>query len=277
MSTAFLGSQPSGLLVSPITLGDEARPKGRPPRPGCRAAQVGTFCYLRLMQQIASGVYQIPSYSNAYIVDGDSGVVLVDTGLPKRHGAILDALKAIGRQPERVTAIAITHAHVDHAGNAAILKAETNAAVVASDIDAPALRGEEDYPLPPFLDRVPFLKPLFRLLPSAEATEVDHPVGEGKSSALPADIQVVASPGHTPGHVSFLLERDGGILLVGDAAVATKDGRVKRGFMNRSTPIFDASIRHIAEYDFQIALFAHSHHLEKGASIAFRKFASSMR
>ena len=229
------------------------------------------------MQQIASGVYQIPSYSNAYIVDGDSGVVLVDTGMPKRHGVILDALKAIGREPGQVTAIAITHAHVDHAGNAATLRRETNAPVIASDIDAPALRGEEEYPLPLFLDRIPFLKPLFRLLPSAEATEVDHPVGEGESSALPADLRVIASPGHTPGHVSFLLDRDGGILLVGDAAVATKDGRVKRGFMNRSTPTFDASIRHIAEYDFEIALFAHSRHLEKGASIAFRELAESMR
>jgi glyoxylase-like metal-dependent hydrolase (beta-lactamase superfamily II) len=229
------------------------------------------------MQQIASGVYQIPGYSNAYIVDGDSGVVLVDTGMPKRHGAILEALKAIGRELEQVTAIAITHAHVDHAGNAATLRGQTNAPVIASNIDAPALRGEEKYPLPPFLDRVPFLKPLFRLLPSAEATEVDHLVGEGKSSALPADMQVVASPGHTPGHVSFLLDRNGGILLVGDAAVATKDGRVKRGFMNRSTPTFDASIQHIAEYDFEVALFAHSTHLEQGASIAFREFASSMR
>jgi glyoxylase-like metal-dependent hydrolase (beta-lactamase superfamily II) len=114
-------------------------------------------------------------------------------------------------------------------------------------------------------------------MPSAEAIEVDHPVGEGESSALPADLRVIASPGHTPGHVSFLLDRDGGTLLVGDAAVATKDGRVKRGFMNRSTPTFDASIRHIAEYDFEIALFAHSRHLEKGASIAFRELAESMR
>jgi hypothetical protein len=47
--------------------------------------------------------------------------------------------------------------------------------------------------------------------------------------------------------------------------------------MNRSTPTFDASIQHIAEYDFEVALFAHSTHLEQGASIAFREFASSMR
>ena len=205
------------------------------------------------------------------------GVVLVDTGMPKRHGAVLGALGEIGRKPEQVTAIAITHAHADHSGNAAILSRETDAPVVASSLDAPALRGEVEYPSPPFLDGLPFLLPLYRRMSRVESVEIDNIVEEGRTPALPPDMQVIATPGHTPGHISFLLDRDGGILLVGDAAVATKKGRARRGWMNRSTSTFDASICHIAEYDFELAYFAHSRPLRGGASQAFRQLAASIR
>jgi len=228
------------------------------------------------MEQIAPGVHQVSKGVNAFIIDGDAGVTLVDTGLPKRDGAITAALTSIGRSIEEVSTIVLTHSHVDHAGGAAALKAASGATVAASTIDAPAVQGEAKVPPPPVLDRVPFLKPLFNLLPSAKPCSVDELLGVSGPMGLVPDLSVVPTPGHTPGHISLLLDRAGGVLFVGDAALASKRGTVGRGWMNRATEEFDASVQRLAEQDFSIACFGHSGPIRSNAAGAFRAFAAAL-
>lgn len=228
------------------------------------------------MKSIIDGVYQVGGAVNSFIIDGDQGVTLVDTGMPRRHGAILRDLDSIGRRPDDITAIVVTHAHFDHVGGAAALKRESRAEVFVSEGDAAAARGDEPQPLAPVFGRVPILAPLFRrMLPHGEPVGVDHVIAEG-ATGLPEDLAVLDTPGHTPGHVSYLLDRSGGVLFVGDAAVGTKQGGVKRGYMNRSTPTFDASVQHIAEHDFTIACFGHSPPLRTDAAGAFRRFVAEL-
>jgi glyoxylase-like metal-dependent hydrolase (beta-lactamase superfamily II) len=223
------------------------------------------------MRTVADGVHQISKGVNAFIVDGDEGVVLIDTGLPSRHGAIEAGLASIGRSLGDVAAILVTHAHVDHVGGAAALRGGTGAPVMVSAADAPAARGEVPKSPPPFAARVPFLAPVFRLVPSGPPVVVDREVDEGVIEGLPEDLRVVATPGHTVGHVSYLLARSGGVMFVGDAAVRTRSGTVARGWMNRSTPVFDASVGRIAREDFSIACFGHSAPIEADAASAFRR------
>ncbi len=228
------------------------------------------------MEPFAPGVYHVPGYSKSFVIDGDEGVTLIDTGLPKKHEGVLKVLREIGRSAGDVARILITHSHADHCGGAAALQRETKAPIYASDADAPAIRGDAAAPTPPMMDRFPFLKPLIGLMPGADPATVEHRVAEGRPSDLPGDLTVIDTPGHTPGHISFLLDRAGGVLFVGDAAVATKRGEIKRGFMNRSTPTFDASLRHLAGFEFDVALFAHSVALGSGASAAFRRFTDRL-
>jgi glyoxylase-like metal-dependent hydrolase (beta-lactamase superfamily II) len=228
------------------------------------------------MDTIIPGVHRIPGgYVNAYLIDGDEGVTLVDTLLPKKEGTITKALSTIGRSLSDVAAIVLTHSHADHAGSAAAVKEASGAAVYASAGDVAAVRGEEKPPPPPVADRLPFLKPIMRLLPGAAPVVVDHVIGEGVDSRLPEDLEVIDTPGHTPGHVSYLLEREGGLLFVGDAAMVKK-GEIKRGWMNRAEPTFDASLLHIAEFDFERAVFGHAAPMQSGAGQAFKRFAASL-
>lgn len=228
------------------------------------------------MQTITKGVHQVSRGVNAFIVDGDEGVTLIDTGLPKRHGAIEDGLREIGRTPQDVTSILITHAHFDHLGGAAALVATTGAELFIGERDASAAQGEVDKQGPPVLDRVGFLKPLFRLLPDSDAVEVHHAISEASQDGLPEEIRVIDTPGHTRGHACYLLNRSGGVLFVGDAALRSRKGTVKRGYMNRASPTFDDSIQRIAEFDFEIACFGHSAPVTTDARGAFRKLAEAL-
>lgn len=224
------------------------------------------------MEAIADGIHRVGSgYVNAFIVDGDQGVVLIDTGLPKKEGLVTNALASIGRSPADVVAIVLTHSHADHMGSAAALKSLSGANVIASRVDTPAIQGEEPIPVPPMLSGP--LSLLGKLVPKPSPVTVDHMVAESDQAGLPDDLTAIDTPGHTPGHTSFLLEREGGIAFVGDAAAADKAGNVTRGFPNaRGGSAIDNSIRHLATYDFEMAVFGHSGPIEAGASEAFRAF-----
>lgn len=228
------------------------------------------------MELLMDGVYQIGAANvNSYIIDGDEGVTLVDTLVRGREGAISQSLEEIGRTLTDVRAILLTHSHNDHTGSAAAVKAASKARVYASEADTPAIQGAVKPPPPPTHW---YFRPLFWLavfFPDAPPVEVDYFVSEDAKELLPGDLRAIDTSGHTPGHTSYLLDRDGGLLLVGDAAWATKDGRVKRGY-NRSTPEVDGSLRHLAEFEFEVAAFCHSKPIHTHASDAFGRFAESL-
>jgi glyoxylase-like metal-dependent hydrolase (beta-lactamase superfamily II) len=234
------------------------------------------------VRAVTDGVYQVttftlrpPEYVNAFLVDGDEGVTLIDTSMPAGERVIVAALAAIGRSVDDITAILLTHCHLDHVGSAAALKRSSGARVFASPTDAPAIEGNAPVPPPPAAERLAMFASLFRFLPLAAPVHVDRFTAESAANDLPADLSVLDTPGHTPGHVSYLLDRAGGVLFVGDAAMALPGGRVIRGPMNRAEPVLDASVRHLAEATFDVACFGHSPPLTSRADIAFRRLVAS--
>lgn len=229
------------------------------------------------MERVADGVYQIKKGFRAFVIEGDEGLTLVDTGLPKRAGTLTQGIESIGRSVSDIRSIVLTHSHPDHTGNAAELKQESAAEIYCSSRDAAAVRGDEKTTTPPFMDRTPFqiLKPLFGLLPTPAPAEVEHEIEAGLVLSLPEDLTAIPTPGHTAGHTSFRLDRAGGILFVGDAAVH-KDGSVSRGWFNRATPAMDQAVRSLAELDFAIACFGHADPLMDRASDAFKQFAATL-
>jgi glyoxylase-like metal-dependent hydrolase (beta-lactamase superfamily II) len=143
-------------------------------------------------------------FVNSFLVREDDGLTVVDTMIGGSTKAIVAAAQAAGAP---IVRIALTHAHSDHIGSLdALARAVPDAEVIISARDARFVA--KDMTLDPDEPQVK-LKGGY---PGAE-TRPTRTVSDGD---LVGSLQVVASPGHTPGHVSFLDPRDG-TLITGDA------------------------------------------------------------
>src|SRR5258708_5024937 len=86
------------------------------------------------MKEVSRGVFEVPvlrGFVNVYLVIGET-VAVVDAGLPGRSSEVCAAVQRAGRATGDVSAIAMTHHHIDHSGALASLQAKTGAQVYAS-------------------------------------------------------------------------------------------------------------------------------------------------
>lgn len=144
--------------------------------------------------------------ANAYLLT-PGAPVLIDCGSPAGSPALLRNLGACGVAPGDLVAVVATHGHWDHVGGAAALAAH-GAPLLVHPGDLEAVRTGD-----PVLTTASLLYGA-SFPPVAEAVALDDGAvlrcGE-------ASIHVVATPGHTPGSVCFLLKLGGRrILLAGD-------------------------------------------------------------
>lgn len=128
--------------------------------------------------------------TNCYLVReaGERHALLVDPGAePERVLALLD------QHDVELQAILVTHCHYDHVGAVAAVAAETGVEVWMSATEAPVLEQPERFAVPG--------------LPSVAAWRVDHRLHGGERIEVAGlAIDVLAVPGHSPGHLAFVLD-----------------------------------------------------------------------
>jgi hydroxyacylglutathione hydrolase len=151
-----------------------------------------------------------PVQENCFIVrpQGSDRAVIVDPGdEPER---LLDAIESLG---VGIDAILLTHTHFDHVGAVAPVARATGAPVYCPELETVVLSNIMDYvPWPGF---GPF-----------ESYDADHTVSGGERLELAGmDIDVIFTPGHSPGHVTYAIPA-GAALLSGDVLFQGSVGRV---------------------------------------------------
>jgi hydroxyacylglutathione hydrolase len=152
-----------------------------------------------------------PVQENCFIVRQKDApnALIVDPG--DEADKLLDAVTRLGI--ETVEAILITHTHFDHIGAVAPVAAATGAPVYCPELETQVLANIMDYvPWPGF---GPF-----------ESYEADHTVAGGERLQIGGlEIDVIFTPGHSPGHVTYALP-DHEALFSGDVLFQGSVGRV---------------------------------------------------
>ena len=172
-----------------------------------------------------SGITRITRFGfvNCYLVAEEDGLTLVDTMIPGSAKKIVAAASGLGAP---IVRIALTHAHGDHIGSLDKLHALLpDAEVIISTRDARLLAKDMS------LDADEPQTKLRGGYPGA-TTSPDRTVEDGD---MVGSLRVISTPGHTPGHVSFLDTRDE-TLICGDA-FATLGGVATSAKGSRTFPL----------------------------------------
>lgn len=182
--------------------------------------------------EIAPGVHDLTPPKNGYLKGGfvhaflivqDGDLILVDTLFDADAQVILDRIAHLGKRVTDLKHILLTHGHRAHLGGLATLKRLSGATVYAHPWEADIVAGERDQqgvnllPMPGSLAVWPilFFGTLSGPLGKHKPCPVDKFIDEG---AQVGPIQVLFTPGHTPGHLAFYMPAKR-VLFTGDAFV----------------------------------------------------------
>jgi glyoxylase-like metal-dependent hydrolase (beta-lactamase superfamily II) len=177
------------------------------------------------MKELAPGVYSLGhgkgGHVHAFLLETGGELLLVDTLFEGDGRLVFEALQRLGRRPADLRRIAITHAHRSHLGGLAALKRASGATVYAhrweADIVAGDRRAQAVSIIPhQSLRLIPFQLGLWLDRPRHDPCPVDELLDEGDALG---PLQVMHSPGHSPGHLTFWWP-ECGFLIAGDG-VAT--------------------------------------------------------
>lgn len=207
-------------------------------------------------------IYEIGSGTGVYCIEGAGARVyyvarpepmLVDTGSPGHVDLILRDLAHIGVQAFHLKKLVVTHHHIGHVGNLAVIKRRSGARVYAHIADAPFIDGR--------LKRRAARSPVERVFHSAvtkvgfaeiQTVDVDRRLEDEEEIN---GWRVIHTPGHTPGHMCLLR---GGILISGDLLLASAGAFREMPLSSiGEVAASRASIGKVAELEFAAILPGH--------------------
>jgi glyoxylase-like metal-dependent hydrolase (beta-lactamase superfamily II) len=231
------------------------------------------------MRKIIDEVFMLNGLiiGRVYLLKNIDGLTLIDTSIKRSAPAILRQVTQAGYSLSDVKRILITHAHMDHVGGLRAIKEATGARVIASAYERPYVEGKKPIALP----KRESLPPLARLLasktaPRMEGVPVDTVVTDG--DVLPdvfGSLQVVATPGHTPGHTSFW-EPERGILFLGDVVMNAVRMRLPFFAYTPDMAQNKRSLQRVVALKPQIVCFGHGAPAVRDAEARLRSFGEKV-
>jgi glyoxylase-like metal-dependent hydrolase (beta-lactamase superfamily II) len=159
--------------------------------------------------RIAPGIHSIGQeeggHVHSFLLDDGDGLTLIDTNYDDDGRHVINELTAMGRTPADIKRIILTHAHKSHVGGVAALKQASGATVYAHDWEVDIIAGRREATRVSKWPKKPLAVYKLQLglalgLGKHKPCEVDMRLKAGDHVG---PLQVVETPGHTPGSLSF--------------------------------------------------------------------------
>lgn len=231
-----------------------------------------------LLIELAPKFYRIPTMGNGVnsflIAEDDGSLTLIDAGLNTAPKKIVAAIKSLQRDPSEIRNILFTHSHADHSGGAAqIVEIVGTPTVFTHELEAQVF---ETGKVPP-RDLTHLAGFFFRFMPEQnfDPIKVDQTVKDKDLLPFGGGLEVIHTPGHTPGHVSFL-HKPSNTLITGDSVF--NFGFKLAWSISAFCTNFEQSketARKFLNVDFDTAAFTHGPHIQTGGKAALKKFLST--
>lgn len=207
--------------------------------------------------EFLKGVHVIETYATTALIVDDR-LILVDTSAESDAKTVLRYMERARVKPQDLATIFITHTHPDHVGGLARIKRDSPAKVVASNIEADFISKKRVYDGPPGA-------------PSQRhpGTPVDVLLDDGQ---LYDGLKAIYTPGHTRGSIS-LLDESRSLCFVGDAANNEHGLGPMDDAYNVDPEQHRASIKKLATFHFESAIFGHGIPIKDRASEKFTELA----
>ncbi len=185
-------------------------------------------------------------FVSAYVLVRGNEAAVVDTGVGGSTDAIGDVLDQAGPGWSGVRHVVLTHKHPDHAGSISDVLTEASSAT--------------------------------GYIGQADLAEVDvegglKVLGDGDEVF---GLQIVATPGHTPGHLA-VFDEDTGVLVAGDALNNNEGLAGSSPEFTEDMAAADASVLKLARLAPRTILVGHGDPITDGAAAALDELASSLR
>ena len=133
--------------------------------------------------------------ASSHLIDTGDGLILIDTGYQHGLYLLINNIWKLGFNPEDIKYVLLTHGHIDHFGSVRALKELTCCKVFLGEKDKTYATGEDDLSWAKELDTY------------LETFEPDVLINDGDEIKLGnTTIKAVATPGHTPGAMSFFFD-----------------------------------------------------------------------
>jgi glyoxylase-like metal-dependent hydrolase (beta-lactamase superfamily II) len=215
--------------------------------------------------EVIPNVYQMTFRGVNVLVIAEAELTIVDTGFRASVPKIIDFIHSLGRSPEEISLIIITHNHFDHASGLSELRKVTRAKVAIHKADIYDVNGQ--LPYPQFVQKTLRVRPFsaLRSFLGIGSHDVDIQLSGGEVLKPLGGLKVIHVPGHTPGSIC-LFSPQHKLLIVGD--VLLKHGTTIR-FPHKSAstdlPQAIKSVERLAGLDFEIICFGHGRPLMENA------------